>query len=120
MELRHLRYFAAVAAHGSFNRAAQILHLTQPALSRGVKDLEEEIGVPLVARNSNYVTLTATGETFYEDACEVLARADQALARARGNRGHDKVRVGYLPAAVGDIIPAALGRFQAEKRHVSI
>ena len=45
MELRHLRYFVAVAAHGSFNRASQTLHLTQPALSRQVRDLEDELGL---------------------------------------------------------------------------
>ena len=58
MELRHLRYFVAVAAHGSFNRAAKILHLTQPALSRQVKDLEGELGVPLLVRGQNTVKLT--------------------------------------------------------------
>ena len=59
VELRHLRYFAAVAAHGSFNRAGETLHLTQPALSRQVKALEEELGVPLFVRGKNAVTLTA-------------------------------------------------------------
>ena len=58
MELRHLRYFVAVASHGSFNRAAEILHLTQPALSRQVRDLEEELGIPLFARGPNTVKLT--------------------------------------------------------------
>src|SRR5215211_1056028 len=74
VELRHLRYFAAVAAHGSFNRAANNLHLTQPALSRQVKDLEEELGVALFVRGKNAVKLTAAGELFYEEARDLLAR----------------------------------------------
>src|SRR6266478_1348160 len=84
MELRHLRYFVAVAAHGSFNRAAEVLHLTQPALSRQVKDLEEELGVPLLVRGQNTVKLTESGDLFYEEAREVLARANEAVQRVRG------------------------------------
>ena len=68
MELRHLRYFAAVAAHGSFSRAANQLHLTQPALSRQVKSLEDEIGVALIVRGQNTISLTSAGEDFYEEA----------------------------------------------------
>ncbi len=75
MELRHLRYFTAVAAHGTFRRAAAILHLTQPALSRQVRDLEDELGVELLKRGQNSTTLTDAGELFYEEAREVLARA---------------------------------------------
>ncbi len=82
MELRHLRYFVAVAAHGSFNRAAEILHLTQPTLSRQVKDLEEELDVPLLVRGQNTVKLTEAGELFYEEAREVIARADEAARRS--------------------------------------
>jgi LysR family hca operon transcriptional activator len=120
MELRHLRYFAAVAAHGSFNRAAQILHLTQPALSRQVKDLEEEIGAPLLVRGTNAITLTPSGESFYEDARDLLARADRAIQRARGEQGHEVVRVGYVSATVPGIIPPALERFQTAKPRVRI
>ena len=120
MELRHLRYFAAVAAHGSFNRAAQILHLTQPALSRQVKDLEEEIGVPLLVRGTNAITLTPTGESFYEDARDLIARADKAIQRARGERGGEVVRVGYLSATVTGIVPPALEKFQAANPRVRI
>src|SRR5258707_9654357 len=65
MELRHLRYFAAVAAHGSFSRATSQLHLTQPALSRQVKGLEDEIGVALIVRGQNTISLTSAGESFY-------------------------------------------------------
>src|SRR5258708_5750509 len=120
MELRHLRYFAAVAAHGSFNRAAKILHLTQPALSRQVKDLEEEIGVPLLVRGQNTITLTSTGKSFYDDARDLIARADAAIQRARGERGGEVVRVGYLPAVVAGILSPAMEKFQAAKPRVRI
>lgn len=111
MELRHLRYFAAVAAHGSFNRAAQVLHLTQPALSRQVKDLEEELGVPLFVRGKNAVKLSDAGERFYEDAREILNRAESAVQRIRGDK-REVLRVGYAPSATAGILPRALERFQ--------
>ena len=80
MELRHLRYFAAVAAHGSFSRAANQLHLTQPALSRQVKSLEDEIGVALIVRGQNTISLTSAGEAFYEEAKDILARGGEGVA----------------------------------------
>lgn len=120
MELRHLRYFAAVAAHGSFNRAAANLHLTQPALSRQVKDLEEELGVPLFLRGKNAVTLTAAGALFYEEARDLLARADQAIQRVRGEARNEILRVGYAPSLTTGILPAALEKFQAATPRVRI
>jgi DNA-binding transcriptional LysR family regulator len=120
MELRHLRYFTAVAAHGSFNRAANTLHLTQPALSRQVKDLEEELGVRLLVRGPNAVTLTDIGELFYEDARDVLARADQAVRRARGESRSEVLRVGYAPSATAGILPGALEKFQTLAPRVRI
>lgn len=120
MELRHLRYFVAVAAHGSFNRAAEILHLTQPPLSRQVKDLEEELGVPLLVRGANAVKLTAAGELFYEEAREVLARADEAVRRVRGEAGGETLRVGYAPSMTAGILPAALEKFQLTVPHARV
>ncbi len=120
VELRHLRYFAVVAAHGSFNRAAQILHLTQPALSRQVKDLEDELGVPLLVRGKNAVTLTDAGELFYEEARDVLARADQAVQRVRGEGRNEVLRVGYAPSVTAGIMPGALEKFQAATPGVRI
>jgi LysR family transcriptional regulator, benzoate and cis,cis-muconate-responsive activator of ben and cat genes len=113
MELRHLRYFVAVAAHGSFNRAAEILHLTQPPLSRQVKDLEEELGVTLLVRGSNSVRLTEAGELFYEEAREVLARADDAVRRVHGEKGKETLRVGYTSSTATRIIATVLPRFHA-------
>lgn len=120
VELRHLRYFVAVAAHGSFNRAAQALHLTQPALSRQVKDLEEELGAPLLVRGKNAVRLSDAGERFYEEAREVLARAELALQRFRGARRGYVLRIGYAPSATAGVLPRALERFQAEHPGVRV
>lgn len=120
MELRHLRYFAAVAAHGSFNRAAANLHLTQPALSRQVKDLEDELGVRLLVRGKNAVTLTDAGEVFYEEARDLLARADQAMQRVRGECRNEILRVGYAPSLTAGIMPGALEKFQAATPGVRI
>ena len=120
MELRHLRYFVAVASHGSFNRAAGILHITQPPLSRQVKDLEEELGVPLLVRGSNTVKLTEAGELFYEEAREVLARADQAVRRVRGEVRDEILRVGYAPSMIADIMSAVLARFKSAAPRVRI
>jgi LysR family hca operon transcriptional activator len=120
MELRHLRYFAAVAAHGSFNRAAQHLHLTQPALSRQVKDLEDEPGVRLLVRGKNAVTLTDAGEVFYEEARDLLARADKAVQRVRGESRNEVLRVGYAPSVTAGIMAGALEKFQAATPGVRI
>ncbi|HEX2747426.1 MAG TPA: LysR substrate-binding domain-containing protein [Verrucomicrobiales bacterium] len=120
MELRHLRYFVAVAAHGSFNRAAKTLHLTQPALSRQVKDLEDELGLPLVVRGQNAVELTEAGNLFYDEAREVLARADEAVRRVRGEVRSGTLRVGYSPSMTAGIMSAALEKFQSVSPRVHI
>jgi DNA-binding transcriptional LysR family regulator len=120
MELRHLRYFAAVAAHGSFSRAANNLHLTQPALSRQVKDLEEELGVPLFLRGTNAVTLTEAGELFYEEARDLLARADQAILRVRGQAKQEILRVGYGPSLTSGLMPRAIEKMQATAPRVRL
>jgi len=120
MELRHLRYFVAVAAHGSFNRASQMLHLTQPALSRQVRDLEDELGVPLFERGKNSVKLTDAGERFYEEAQDLLARAAAAVERVRTEHREEVLRVGYAPSATAGILPRALERFHAARPRVKV
>src|ERR1700689_5018078 len=120
MELRHLRYFVAVAAHGSFNRAAEMLHLTQPALSRQVKDLEEELGVLLLVRGKNMVKLTESGDLFYEEAREVIARANEAVQRVRGQARSETLRVGYAPSIIAGVMSAVLEKFQSATPRVRI
>jgi DNA-binding transcriptional LysR family regulator len=120
VELRHLRYFAAVVVHGSFNRAAASLHLTQPALSRQVKDLEDELTVRLFVRMKNAVTLTAAGKLFYEDARELLARSEQAIQRVQAESRNEILRVGYSPSMTSGIMAGALNKFQSASPRVRV
>lgn len=114
MELRHFRYFIAVAELLNFTKAAARLRVAQPALSRQIRDLEGELGVPLFERNSRFVRLTDAGEGFLIDARDVLLRADAAArtvhAFAVGERG--EVRVGYAPSLTVEVLPQALCAFE--------
>src|SRR5260370_17651335 len=83
MELRHLRYFVAVAEALSFSKAAGQLRVAQPAVSRQIADLEEEVGTSLMQRNNRVVRLTAAGEAFLKDAKKMLDQAEAATKRAR-------------------------------------
>src|ERR1700749_4662206 len=98
MELRHLRYFVAVAEMLNFTKAATRLRVAQPALSRQVSDLEEELGVDLLKRTSHGVTLTAEGQLFLEETRVILKHADEAVmkvrALARGEFG--ELQVGFV------------------------
>src|ERR1700722_13179504 len=89
MELRHLRYFLAVGEALSFTKASSQLRVAQPALSRQVQDLEEEIGVDLLKRSPRGVTLTAEGRLFLDLARDLLQRADESVEQVRAlARGH--------------------------------
>lgn len=79
MELRHLRYFKAVAEQLNFTRAAESLHVAQPALSRQIRDLETELGVRLLDRNRVRVQLTDAGRTLYSHTCKILAQVELAV-----------------------------------------
>ncbi len=114
MELRHLRYFVAVAEALNFTKAATRLHVAQPALSRQVSDLEEELGADLLRRTSHGVLLTEEGRAFLEDARDILKRADESVARVRSiSRGEiGELQVGYLPPLDLHILPRTLAEFQ--------
>ncbi|MBK7659154.1 MAG: LysR family transcriptional regulator [Betaproteobacteria bacterium] len=102
MELRHLRYFVAVARSGSFTAAAAGLGIQQPPLSQQVRDLEREVGCPLFVRLPRGVALTAGGTVFLEEAEAILARVDGAVRRA-GQAAHGTagtLSVGFTSSAV--------------------
>ena len=95
IELRHLRYFLAVSEELHFGRAAQRLHIAQPPLSQAIRKLEHELGVSLLRRTSRVVTQTEAGRIFAEEARDVLAAFDRALAEARKAGGvGTKLRIG--------------------------
>ncbi|HWD20036.1 MAG TPA: LysR substrate-binding domain-containing protein [Verrucomicrobiae bacterium] len=122
MELRHLRYFAAVAEEENVSRAAGRLHVSQPGLSRQIHDLEEELGFPLFARSAKSVRLTDAGKVFLGEARAVLQRVDEAVAAARAaaKGAEDEIKVGYAPSLTVQILPATLRIFQAKFPRVRV
>jgi DNA-binding transcriptional LysR family regulator len=114
LELRHLRYFVAVAEALSFTKAAAKLRLAQPSLTRQVRNLEDEIGVRLLDRSSNRVTLTGAGRQFLTDSKALLAMADESIASAqRMNRAESSsLNIGYVANIHYGLLPATLGAFR--------
>lgn len=116
MELRHLRYFVAVAEQLHFRHAAEIVHVAQPALSQQIRQLEEEIGVTLFERSRHKVRLTPAGKAFYGNAQSILNQADQAAAEARkvefGDAG--TIRIGFVSTAAIRVLPDALKKLRRQ------
>ena len=113
MELRHLRYFVAVAEMENVSRAAtQKLHVAQPSLSRQIRDLEDEVGVPLFKRTARSVRLTDSGRAFLEKARVILKLADDAVLKARSVAGKQELLVGDWPLGTGRIMPTLRRAYQ--------
>jgi DNA-binding transcriptional LysR family regulator len=114
MELRHLRYFVRVAEALSFRAAAKTLRVSAPALSRQIRDLEEELGVRLLDRNTQIVRLTQCGRVFLPEARDILAQVTRAAEFAReahrGARGC--LRVGTIGRRLAQFLPDCLADFQ--------
>ena len=121
MELRHLRYFIAVADELSFTRAAQRLHTAQPSLSQQIRNLEDEVGTPLFERTRRKVELTEAGKVFLAEARLVVAQADRAVARARQvGQGRATVTIGFVPAAEIRVFPVILPRLRLRYPEVNV
>jgi len=114
MELRHLRYFVTVAEELNFSRAAARLRVAQPAISRQIRDLEDELGVKLFERNAHSVRLTEAGRVLLIEAKAVLHRADDAMRAVRAIGKAGELRVGYAPSLTVEILPRALRTFQEQ------
>lgn len=111
MELRQLRYFVAVAEAGNISRAAQRIFLTQPALSRQIKALEEAIGQRLLERAAHSIRLTPAGEVLLREARELLRHADQVWETVRATGRGTRLRVGYAPSLASGLLSAAVEGF---------
>jgi len=122
MELRHLRYFVAVAEELHFGRAADRLLIAQPGLSQQISQLERELGVKLFVRSSRHVQLTAAGKLFLEEAKRTVQQADRALAVARraaqGEIG--ELRIGYVEQAAHRILASLLPEYRRRHPEVAV
>jgi DNA-binding transcriptional LysR family regulator len=122
MDYRHLRFFIAVAEELSFTRAAARLRVAQPHLSREIRHLEGELGVPLFVRDRRRVTLSAAGSTFLEQAHRILAHSAEAVRLAQlAHRGEiGRVRVGFSSSAAFGLLPDVVRRFRRERPDVEL
>lgn len=122
IELRHLRYFVAVAEELHFGRAAERLHLAQPPLSQQIRKLEEIVGHPLFIRTSRAVKLTSAGESFFNQARRTLRKVEDDLEEARSiGRGEvGFLRVGFIGSSMLTRLPAMLGRYRAQFPKVNL
>ena len=123
MELRHLRYFVAVAEMENVSRAAmQRLHVSQPSLSRQIRDLEDEMGVQLLERTAKSVRLTDAGRAFLDEARAILKQTDDAVGKVRAiaGKGETELHIGDWPLATGRIMPGLLRAYQKAMPNVKV
>jgi DNA-binding transcriptional LysR family regulator len=122
MELRHLRYFVAVAEELHFRRAAERLYVAQPAVSEQIRKLEEELGVRLFDRTQRSVSLTAAGSAMLDEARRVLRQAElaQLAARNAGSSAVEQLRIGFLAGSLPTGVPLALQRLSESANPVNV
>jgi DNA-binding transcriptional LysR family regulator len=122
MELRHLRYFVSVAEALSFTRAAEKLHTAQPSLTRQIRDLEEELGVRLLNRTKQKVSLTDEGRSFLADAKRVPALAAETVESVRRLHSGEvrALNVGYVSNLFYDLLPKTIASFHQSFPTVSV
>ncbi|MFE0019912.1 LysR family transcriptional regulator [Amycolatopsis sp. NPDC059021] len=122
MELRHLRYFVAIAEHRHFGRAARSLGIQQPPLSQQLKSLETEVGARLFDRTSRSVELTLAGRAFLVSAKECIRHADRAAASAasaaRGETG--RLVIGFIGSAMYSVLPPILRAYRVSRPGIAL
>ncbi|MGQ3241361.1 MAG: LysR family transcriptional regulator [Shinella sp.] len=122
MDLRQLRYFVAVARERNFTRAADMLHIAQPPLSRQIQLLEEELGVTLLTRKSRPVRLTEAGRLFYEQAMQVLGRVEQMREATRrvGLNQQSVLSIGFVASTLYGGLPTLVRKLRQHAPHLDI
>lgn len=116
MELRHLRYFVAVAEERHFGRAAARLHIAQPPLSQQIRRFEDELGAPLLYRTTRSVELSPAGEVLLERGREILAAVDAAIEDARrAARGeYGRLAIGFTGSSTYEMLPSLAAALRRE------
>lgn len=122
MDLKRLRYFVTVAKLRSFTRAAEVLHMAQPPLSQRIQELESELGLGLLDRESRPISLTAAGSVFYEQAVSILQKADSLEASMRKLRAHQRptFTFGLVPTNFHGSLAAIVRMYRAELPGVEV
>jgi DNA-binding transcriptional LysR family regulator len=122
LDLRQLRYFAAVARERNFTRAAELLHIAQPPLSRQIKQLEEELGVTLIERGTRPVRLTDAGRLLYEQAMRLLDHMEEIQATMRRLREAEIPRfsIGFVASTLYGKLPEVIRRYRAARPKVEL
>lgn len=122
MDIRHLKYFMEVARQKSFTRAAETLHVSQSAISKMIKDLEQELGIHLFNRSSRFIRLTDTGETFLRHAQEVVALFDNLIREVESASLSDRGRItiGLPPITGSTRFAQLLGEFKKKFPQIDI
>jgi DNA-binding transcriptional LysR family regulator len=122
MELRHLRYFLAVGEALSFTKAAARLRVAQPALSRQIRDLEDEIGADLLRRSPRGITLTPEGKLFLAEARELLMLSRESVKKVHAmvHGEYSELHIGYRASTILEILPQALAAFQKAEPSVKV
>lgn len=122
MDLRHIRYFVAVATTRNFTRAAEQMHIAQPPFSRQIQQLEDELGVQLIQRNSRPVRLTEAGRLFYEQSLQVLQRVEQMKSAARqvGLNQRQSISIAYVASTLYGGLPMLVRMFRKRYPDVDV
>ncbi len=122
MELRHLRYFVTVAEELNVSRASARLRISQPAVSRQLRDLEEELGVPLFHRGNSRLKLTPAGEAFLAHARDLLRRSNEAVKEMTAFRPQARrtLTVGYIAPVLASTLTPALRAFGQSSPEVEV
>ena len=122
LEIRHLRYFLAVAEAGSFSRAADRLGISQPSVSQQMRDLEAGLRVPLFQRRGKRILLTPSGSIFQEHARSILRQIETFLGELNTEPGQlgGALHLGVVPALNVPLVPHLLGLFAADHPAISV
>jgi len=122
MELRHLRYFAAVVQWKGYREASKHLYVAQPSISQAVSDLESELGIKLFSREGRAARLTPEGEAFHEEAIKTLAQAARTVATAqRAARGEfGRLGIGFMGFSSSPFLPNLMRKYKARHPGVAL